>query len=156
MSFSYCLTSIEDKTRPSLNCHSVTQPPSPPLGSVQTLAWWKYLGNSGNTGYLQANYAVGVIKWKFKVAELPGPAVIGPDGTVYFGQSETASGLFAVDGASGTLKWSIPDFANFGGAPAIVTIGLLYVYLTNGLNAINAQNGQIVWSNAEITACRVA
>lgn len=108
------------------------------------------MGTQANTGLINAADAQGVIKWKFRVPGVPGPAVIGPDGTVYVGQEELAGGLYALDGATGSVKWSIADFANFNGAPAIGKYGLLYVYLTNGLYALNANTGQTVWSQIQI------
>lgn len=117
---------------------------------VSQPGWTKYLGTQANTGLTSATDAQGVVKWKFRVQGEPGPAVIGPDGTVYFGQQELAGGLYALDGATGSVKWSVPNFANFNGAPAIGKFGLLYVYLTNGLYALNATNGQTVWSQIQI------
>ncbi|MBX7133484.1 MAG: PQQ-binding-like beta-propeller repeat protein [Fimbriimonadaceae bacterium] len=121
-----------------------------PKPGLSQPGWTKYMGTQANTGLINAADAQGVIKWKFRVPGEPGPAVIGPDGTVYFGQQEIAGGLYALDGATGAVKWSIADFANFNGAPAIGKYGLLYVYLTNGLYALNANTGQTVWSQIQI------
>ncbi|HRF59172.1 MAG TPA: PQQ-binding-like beta-propeller repeat protein [Fimbriimonadaceae bacterium] len=121
----------------------------PPPGA--TLAGWpKFMGTPANTGRVDVANAGGQVRWKFRVNGLAGPAAISPDGTVYFGIQEIGSGLYAVDLASGAVKWSKPQFANFVGAPAIGSSGLLYVYLNNGLYAFNAQNGNQVWAQAAI------
>lgn len=114
--------------------------------------WGKFSGNSKNTGYANLPSCSGTLKWKYHVGGLPTSAVIGPDGTVYFGIQELGSGLYAVNGTTGALKWSIPNFANFKGSMAIGNDGLLYVYIQTALLAINTSNGNIEWQQNQVGA----
>ena len=50
--------------------------------------------------------ATGKLLWPFKTAgRIYSPATIGPDGTVFVGTMRPDNCLYALDGASGRLKW---------------------------------------------------
>jgi outer membrane protein assembly factor BamB len=70
----------------------------------------------------------GVEKWRFPASDwCDGSPVIGDDGVVYFGDSDSI--LYAVN-SDGTLKWKFQGaqgFGDFGGHPAIAEDGTIYV-----------------------------
>jgi outer membrane protein assembly factor BamB len=85
------------------------------------------------------------LKWSFSTGGyVDGSPVIAADGTVYIGNSCM---LFALDGASGTLKWSAGDYyCTQESSPAIAADGSIIVLGSKGLSALDPATGQARWS----------
>ena len=116
---------------------------SPTIGPDGTI----YFGAS-NANF----YAVGPdgkLKWMFEapreIAGIWSTAVLNPDGkTLYFG--DNAGGIFALDTASGALKWNFPIYGSVYAAPEMDKDGRLYVAATVGhVWALDSTTGQPVW-----------
>jgi len=123
--------------------------------------WPKVHGNAQNTGQGSGSYATSTLQWSFQALGTVSDPAIGPDGTVYFTDRTASSGtadLYAVDGATGKLKWSDLHMGMTLSSPAIGANGILYLtgylQLLIGnqfivtyyyLFAINSANGNLMW-----------
>ena len=86
-------------------------------------------------------------RWRFTEGQGIGTSLsIGADGTIYFGGD--GDYLYAVDGASGLLKWKYLAEAQFlQSSPAIGDDGTIYIGTGGGVvHAISGADGKKVWS----------
>jgi outer membrane protein assembly factor BamB len=76
---------------------------------------------------LYALRADGTQKWKFEpaVTHCAGAAAVGPDGTIYIGCRD--DGFYALDPASGTVRWEYRAGDDIDSSPAIAPDGSIYV-----------------------------
>ncbi|MDB6170402.1 MAG: peptidase and in kexin sedolisin [Verrucomicrobia bacterium] len=89
----------------------------------------------------------GTKKWSHptgNAVDLSSPAV-GADGTVYIGSADKK--LYALDGGTGSLKWSYTAATPIGSSPAIATDGTIYFRDDSILYALNP-SGTLKWSFA--------
>jgi outer membrane protein assembly factor BamB len=121
-------------------CDKVESPPA--IDSNGTV----YFGSSGKypfNGIFYAFYPNGSLKWSFHVGKRiwAGPT-IGPDGTIYFGGTETNK-TYALN-PDGSLKWSYDAGENVLSAPAIGHDGIIYFGGRYNLFALYP-NGSLKW-----------
>jgi outer membrane protein assembly factor BamB len=111
--------------------------------------WPKLQGNLLNNGRSNSSgVATGVMKWDFVVGDNNdggiSPAVIGTDGTIYFGYRNQ---LFALDGTTGVQKWRYGTERRFlsTSAPAVGSNGMVYVGTRESFLALDAVTGEKKW-----------
>jgi outer membrane protein assembly factor BamB len=86
--------------------------------------------------------------WTFTAdaAIVGSPVLAGGGETVYVGTQ--AGTVYALDGTTGTVRWSQPIASLVGGAPALAN-GVLYVPTrSGGLVAIDAATGAVEWTGS--------
>lgn len=108
-----------------------------------------YLG-CGHHSNDYAVYAIdtkaGKVKWRFNASgNFETSPAIGPDGTVYIGNSNWK--FYAINGATGKEKWSKRTGGSFlYSRPALDHNGTVYFGCDDGhLYAVNGKNGHEVW-----------
>jgi outer membrane protein assembly factor BamB len=100
-----------------------------------------YLGSDDHNFYA-VDLATGGTKWSFPTAFPTDSDPVVVNGTVYFG----ADFLYALDSASGTLKWryNLNGYATFGSP--VVYNGMVYIgSLNDTLYALDAMTGSLRW-----------
>ena len=125
-----------------------------------------YITNSGPSPYVGLDdsclYAVdsqsGQEKWELQKYNLTAPAV--SDGVLYFGSAvpltdPSAGGssvtlgkdcLYAVDGQSGTEKWTFrAEYSSGAMLSPSVSGGMVYIQATGALRAVDIDTGQELW-----------
>jgi outer membrane protein assembly factor BamB len=111
----------------------------PKLEAPAERAWWKFRGDSKNTGRGLGSGAQGTILWAWGNSVESSPA-IGADGTVYFGMD--VGGLWGIRNGS-------PTFTPFTmgptlSSPAIAADGTVYIGSTDGrLYAMDGSSGRM-------------
>ncbi len=113
---------------------------SPAIGADRTIYFGSY------DGKIYAVNPDGTEKWRQAVLEgsVINSPVVGGDGTVYIaGGIARRTNLYALNGATGAVKWSSATDAD--GTPAIGSDGTIFVPLSTGsLWALNSA-GQTIW-----------
>ncbi|MGC4119459.1 MAG: PQQ-binding-like beta-propeller repeat protein [Myxococcales bacterium] len=87
----------------------------------------------------------GALLWSTPVdSELLGTPAVGPDGTLYFG---TFDGLYALDGKTGAVKWTIMRMLTTNRLSfAVGANGVLYVTDRSGtIYGLDGQTGEVKW-----------
>lgn len=111
-----------------------------------------FLCAGGGTHFRALNTVTGAMKWDYDTGiSSDGSPVVGPDGTVYFG--DDAGKLHAVDGGSGLKKWSFDTGWEIDSTPAIAADGTIYTGSGNGgtlgpgksLYALDSITGTMLW-----------
>ena len=102
--------------------------------------------------------ATGKLLWSFKTAgRIYSPATIGPDGAVFVGTMRPDNCLYALNGASGRLKWKGCGVKGGGQMNSGAAIGepgtpLADIVVMNNFDkhvyAFNRSTGALVWSKA--------
>ena len=96
--------------------------------------------------------ANGDVKWTFQVANELGLSAVGPDGTIYVG--DTDGSLYALNPANGIQYWSFQITGEVGNGLAIGSDGTIYVGSgDNKLYAVNP-DGTEKWSFNSDSAVR--
>jgi outer membrane protein assembly factor BamB len=85
--------------------------------------------------------ADGTLQWTASVGAISSPTVVGGD--VFVG---TATGLVALDAATGAQGWSDAADGPVDGAPAAVGDRILFATETGTVEAVSATTGQPVWT----------
>ncbi len=84
----------------------------------------------------------GTIKWQYQTGgDIRSPGVAAGD-TVYFGSKDAK--LYAVDIASGTLKWRMTASTEVDNTPAL-SQGVVYIGVGSILHALEAATGKELW-----------
>ncbi|MEO6002116.1 MAG: PQQ-binding-like beta-propeller repeat protein [Opitutus sp.] len=115
---------------------------SPAIGSDGTV----YFGAGSDQKTDKNVYAItstGAKKWSFATGEtgiVGGSPALGSDGTVYIGGSDKI--LYALDGGSGTKKWSFTAASPISSTPAIGADGTIYFRDNTKLYALNTDGTQ--------------
>jgi len=104
--------------------------------------WPKILGTSLNNGQSTGGNTLPSPKWTAK--GIAGSPIIGLNGIVYIG-------LTALDGATGTILWSVPTRIAPNCFPTVGQDGTVYVCLVSAdyvatLNALDGSTGATKWS----------
>ncbi len=132
---------------------------TPVIGSDGTV----YVGPSRDNKLYALDGATGKLKWTYLTDGMADDPAIGPDGTVYVGCdtdkiTESPSGvtvitpsnsaeLYALDGATGKLKWAYKTGDRIISPPAIGSDGTVYVGSMDGkLYALNGKTGKLRWA----------
>ena len=121
--------------------------PMPDLSSALPI-WPMYgYGPSHHHRSPRLGPAVPRLKWIFKThgtTQYSTPA-IGADGTVYLGSDDQS--VYAIDGASGTKRWSFATGEKVRASPAIGSDGTVYVRSTDqNVYALDGATGGMKWS----------
>ncbi len=98
------------------------------------------LGDGGLVmGYLDGVYAFdppasgegqATLRWKLPTGLVLGSPAVGGDGTVFVGSTD--GNFYAIDGATGALKWKYPVGAPINSSPAIGSDGTIYFAADDG------------------------
>jgi outer membrane protein assembly factor BamB len=105
-------------------------------------AWPKFHANAANTGLGVGPAANGVTKWTRTGGAFGSPS-IGADGTVYAGSQDW---FYALDGATGVVKWSVFNTEVNLQAPAIGADGTVYAAASGGVYAYDGVTGSLKWA----------
>jgi outer membrane protein assembly factor BamB len=90
------------------------------------------------------NMTTGEKLWNYTVSQIVRSALAVADGTVYFGSENGI--LYALDAATGALKWTYPTGNTIARSHPSVANGIVYIGSYTGyVYAINAATGQEVW-----------
>jgi eukaryotic-like serine/threonine-protein kinase len=88
-------------------------------------------GNAANTSRASHRAATGVIAWQVATGgDIVSSPVIGSDGTIYIGGEDRT--LYALDGTTGTQRWSHQGPSGFQATPALAQDGTLYAGAISG------------------------
>jgi outer membrane protein assembly factor BamB len=100
-----------------------------------------YVGSYYNGKLTALNGATGAFKWAFSAtvgSYIAGSPAIGADGTIYIGElvpkdpPASASKIYALDGATGAVKWSYLAGIGVESSPAIGADGKVYIGSKDG------------------------
>ncbi len=94
------------------------------------------------------NTSSGLLLWTFRAPEVSQPAVIrsspaGDDSTVVFGCDDHK--LYAVNAASGTLRWSAATRGSIVASPSVADRKVLVGSLDSSFYAFGLDSGDLVW-----------
>lgn len=107
--------------------------------------WFMAGANPQRTGWVPAEVRGGLnVQWYRPIEPyiLPKIHIVVSSGKIYL---STASGLYAIDAASGNTAWVYPTALPLGHSPTVVD-GVAYVGgFDHTLHAVNAVNGQGLW-----------
>jgi outer membrane protein assembly factor BamB len=90
------------------------------------------------------------VKWSVPGLSGVNGTSIGPDGTIYVSSFDTPT-TYALDGKTGTVKWTFTMDATAVGVPAVGSNGLVYVGSTyHTFYALDAQTGIQKWAHVYV------
>ena len=118
-----------------------------PVGSGLAIsAWPKYHHDNLNSSLGTGKGATGHVKWKFTAqGAISSSPVVGPDGTIYFGSSDT--NFYAVDGSTGKLKWKYKTGGTIDSSPTLGSDGTIYFGGWDGyFYALDSATGKLKWT----------
>jgi subtilisin family serine protease len=118
---------------------------SPAVGSDGTIYFGAGSGDEDDTN-VYAVTSTGTKKWSFTTGEsgiIGASPAVGSDGTVYIGGTDKI--FYALNGASGTKKWSVTAGTAISSTAAIGADGTIYFRDDTKLYALSA-NGSLRWT----------
>lgn len=136
----------------SVNGATVSEPISVASG-LAISPWPKFHGDLQSSGLSSAPLATGAFKWQLHIGGadfFSSAPVLGHDGTVYIGASGAGDHhLYAINGTTGTVKWSYSAGDVFDATAAVGANGFVYCGSNDfHMYAFNASTGALKWKFA--------
>ncbi|MFW6265699.1 MAG: PQQ-binding-like beta-propeller repeat protein [Halanaeroarchaeum sp.] len=165
-----CSSSCPDSDSPTPETTvSIRTDPRGPFETTPAGEWNGFGGDAGNTGYADRSIPDGdlVVRWRTDI-DLPatdsgglsasaptvggGMVVVGDERRVHAYSSRTGAHRWTSDDISPTANDSIDEHRAETTAPAVGPAGTVFVGTTDGLVALDGDDGSVRWRNDSIEA----